>query len=155
MSSIFFTALSYVNMSGAGGSINVSMASPTGLTINRSEEVFVPGATSNRNTVVAMNSFTGGNANDLLLGGQDNGTFVSNLATHTLTRGADGSLFLGRATNSSSESANVITDFNASLGDRIGIVENNSLLSNFGFTGFNSIGDDQFNVSVQSQNSFL
>ncbi len=48
MSSIFFTDLSYVNTSGSGGSINVTIGSPTGFTINRSEEVFVPGATSNK-----------------------------------------------------------------------------------------------------------
>ncbi|MBC6432600.1 hypothetical protein FM036_18295 [Nostoc sp. HG1] len=141
MSSIFLTGLSYVNMSGAGGSINVSISSPTGLTINRSEEVFVPGATSNRITVVATNSYTAGNANDLLLGGQDNGTFVSNLGTDTLTRGTNHSLFLGTTTTSASGRANVITDFNASLGDGIGIGINNNLLSNFGFIGFNSIGD--------------
>ncbi|MCL6749464.1 hypothetical protein KBT16_00075 [Nostoc sp. CCCryo 231-06] len=138
MSRIFLTGLSYVNMSGAGGSINVSISSPTGLRINRSEEVFVPGAKSNTSSVVATNSYTGDNANNLLFGGEDNGTFVSNLDTDTLTRGTNRSLFLGTATNSASGRVNVITD----LGDGIGIVaNNNNLLNNFGFTGFNLIGD--------------
>ncbi|MBW4451677.1 MAG: hypothetical protein KME55_02760 [Nostoc indistinguendum CM1-VF10] len=154
MSSIFVTGLSYVNISGAGGSMNLSIASPTGLTINESEKVFVSGATSNRSTVVATNSLSRGNTNDLLLGGQDNGTFVSNLGTDALTRGADGSLFIGRATTSTSERTNVMTDFNASLGNGIGIVENNNLLNNFAFTGLNSIGDDQV-VNVQFQNNLL
>ncbi|HYX12816.1 MAG TPA: hypothetical protein VE944_00305 [Nostoc sp.] len=141
MSSIFLTGLSYVNMSGAGGSINVSISSPTGLSINRSEEVFVSGATSNGSTVLATNSYTGDNTNDLLLGGQNNVTSVSNLGTDTLTRGTNSSLFLGTTTNSASESGNVIIDLNPSLYDAIGIEANNNLLSNFGFTGFNSIGD--------------
>jgi hypothetical protein len=141
MNSIFFTALSYLNMSGAGGSINVSISSPTGLRINRGEEVFAPRARSNRSTVVATNSYTASDANDLLLGGQDNGTFISNLDNDTLSRGTNRSLFLGTTTNSASERGAVITDFNSSLGDVIGIGTNNNLLSNFGFTGFNSIGD--------------
>ncbi|MCC5606617.1 hypothetical protein LC612_07405 [Nostoc sp. CHAB 5834] len=141
MSSIFLTGLSYLNTSGAGGSINVSISSPTGLRINRSEEVFVPGATSNRSTVVATNSYTGDNTNDLLLGGQNNGTFVSNLGTDTLTRGTNRSLFLGTTTNSTSRRSNVISDFNSSLGNGIGIVENNNLLSNLESTSFNLIGD--------------
>ncbi|HYX18557.1 MAG TPA: hypothetical protein VE944_30180 [Nostoc sp.] len=143
MSSIFLTGLSYVNTSGAGSSINLTIGSPTGFTINTSEEVFVPGATSNRSTVLATNSYTGDNTNDLLLGGQDNGTFVSNLDTDTPSRGTNPSLFLGTATNSASERVNVITDLNPSLGDAIGIQANNNLLSNFGFIGFNSI-DDSF-----------
>ena len=143
MSSIFLTGLSYVNTSGAGGSMNLTIASPTGFTINTSEEVFVPGATSNRSTVLATNSYTGDNTNDLLLKGQNNDTFVSNLGTDTLTRGTNGSLFLGTTTNSASGSSNVIIDLNPSLGDAIGIQANNNLLSNFGFIGFNSI-DDSF-----------
>jgi hypothetical protein len=154
MSSIFVTGLSYVNTSGAGGSMNLTIGSPTGLTINKSKKVFVSGATSNRTTVVATNSLSRDNTNDLLLGGQDNGTFVSNLSTDALTRGADGSLFIGRAITSTSESTNVMTDFNASLGNRIGIVEDNNLLNNFAFIGLNSIGDDQF-VNVQFQNNLL
>ena len=137
MSSIFFTAMSYVNTSGAGGSMNLTIGSPTGFTINTGEEIFVPRARSSRSSVVAMNSYTGGNANDLLLGGQDNGTFVSNLSTDTLTRGTNRSLFLGTTTNSASGRINIITDF----GDGIGIPANNSLLSNLAFTDFNSIGD--------------
>lgn len=141
MSSIFLTGLSYLNMSGAGGSINVSISSPTGLRINTSEEIFVPGATSNRSTVLATNSYTGDNTNDLLLGGQDNGTLVSNLGTDTLTRGTNRTLSLGTTTNSASGRGNVITDLNSSLGNVIEIGTNNNLLSNFGFTGFNLIGD--------------
>jgi hypothetical protein len=138
MSSIFVTGLSYVNTSGAGGSMNLTIGSPTGFTISTSEEIFVPGASSNRSTVLTMNSYTGDNTNDLLLGGQDNGTFVSNLDTDTPTRGTNRSLFLGTATNSASGRVNVITD----LGDGIEIVANNNNLSNnFGFTGFNLIGD--------------
>ncbi len=140
MSRIFLTGLSYVNMSGAGGSINVSIDSPTGLRINRSEEVFVPGATSNRSTVLATNSSSGDNTNDLLLGGQNNGTFVSNLGTDTLTRGTNRTLSLG-TTNSASGGGNVITDLNSSLANGIGIGTNNNQLSSFGFTGFNLIGD--------------
>ncbi|MCC5629420.1 hypothetical protein [Nostoc sphaeroides] len=139
MSSIFLTGLSYVNMSGAGGSINASISSPTGLRINRSQEVFVPGARSNRSTVVATNSYTGDNTNDLLLGGQNNGTFVSNLGTDTF-RGTNRSLFLG-TTNSTSGRSNVISDLNSSLSNVIGIGTNNNLLSNLEFAGFNSIGD--------------
>jgi hypothetical protein len=139
MSSIFLTGLSYVNMSGAGGSINASISSPTGLRINRSQEVFVPGARSNRSTVVATNSYTGDNTNDLLLGGQNNGTFVSNLGTDTFTRGTNRSLFLGTTTTSGP--SNVISDLNSSLGNGIGIGTNNNLLSNLEFAGFNSIGD--------------
>ena len=142
MSSIFLTGLSYVNLSGAGGSINVSISSPTGLSINRSEEVFVSGATSNGSTVLATDSYTEDNTNDLLLGGQNNVTSVSNLGTDTVTRGTNGSLFLG-TTNSASESGNVIIDLNPTLYDGIGIQANNNLLSNFGFIGFNSI-DDSF-----------
>ncbi|MBD2247024.1 hypothetical protein [Nostoc sp. FACHB-888] len=127
--------------------MNLSIASPTGLTINESEKVFVSGATSNRSTVVATNSLSRGNTNDLLLGDQDNDTFVSNLGTDALTRGADGSLFIG-TTTSTSEPTNVMTDLNASLGNGIGIVENNNLLNNFTFTGLNSIGDDQFQNSL-------
>ncbi|BBD64421.1 hypothetical protein NIES4072_19160 [Nostoc commune NIES-4072] len=141
MSRIFLTGLSYVNMSGAGGSVNVSISSPTGLTINRSEEVFVPRATSNRISVLATNSYTRDNTNDLLLGGQNNGTFVSNLGTDTLTRGTNPRLSLGTTTNSASGRSNVIADLNPSFGDVSGIQTNNNLLSNFGFTGFNSIGD--------------
>ncbi|WP_100897975.1 hypothetical protein [Nostoc flagelliforme] len=140
MSRIFLTALSYLNTSGAGGSVNASISSPTGLRINTSQEVFVPGATSNRITVLATNSYTGDNTNDLLLGGQNNGTFVSNLGTDTLTRGTNRSLSLG-TTNSASGRANVIADLNSSLGNGIEIQANNNQLSNFGFTGFNSIGD--------------
>lgn len=141
MSSIFLTGLSYVNLSGAGGSINASISYPTDLRINRSQEVFVPEATSNRSTVLATNSYTGDNTNDLLLGGQNNGTSVSNLGTDTLTRGTNRSLFLGTTTNSASGRGNVIIDLNPSLDNAIGIQANNNLLSNFGFTGFNSIGD--------------
>lgn len=140
MSSIFLRALSYLNTSGAGGSVNASISSPTGLRINTSQELFVPGATSNRITVLATNSYTGDNTNDLLLGGQNNGTSVSNLGTDTVTRGTNRSLFLG-TTNSASGRANVIADFNSSLGNGIEIQANNNLLSNFEFTGFNSIGD--------------
>ena len=141
MSSIFLRALSYLNMSGAGGSVNASISSPTGLRINTSQELFVPGATSNRITVLAANSYTGDNTNDLLLGGQNNGTSVSNLGTDTVTRGTNRSLFLG-TTNSASGRGNVIADLNSSLGNGIGIQANNNQLSNFGFTGFNSIGDN-------------
>jgi hypothetical protein len=155
MISTFVTGLSYVNTSGAGGSINVSSTSPTGLRINRSQEVFVPGSRSNRSTVVARNSFTTDNGNDLLLGGQGNGTFVGSLGTDITTRDADGSLFLGRATTSASGRANVIGDYNISLGDSFGIIQNKNLLNNFSFVSSNSIGDDQFNSSVQSNNSFL
>ncbi|AUB35916.1 hypothetical protein COO91_01809 [Nostoc flagelliforme CCNUN1] len=76
----------------------------------------------------------------MLLGGQNNGTFVSNLGTDTLTRGTNRSLSLG-TTNSASGRANVIADLNSSLGNGIEIQANNNQLSNFGFTGFNSIGD--------------
>ncbi|WP_375505390.1 hypothetical protein [uncultured Nostoc sp.] len=140
MSSIFVTALSYLTRRGAGGNMKVGTTSPTGLTINTSEEGFVRGATSNRSTVIATNSFITSNMNDLLSGDQNNGTFVSNLGTDTLTRGADGSLFLGTATTYSGPS-NVTTDFNTPLGDGIGTVANNNLLDNFGFTGLNSIVD--------------
>jgi hypothetical protein len=155
MSSTFVTGLSYVNTSGAGGSINVSSTSPTGLRINRSQEVFVPGSRSNRSTVVVRNSFTTDNGNDLLLGGQGNGTFVGSLGTNIITRDTDGSLFLGRVTTSASGRANVIGDYNVSLGDSFGIIQNKNLLNSFSFVSSNSIGDDQFNSSVQSNNSFL
>jgi Ca2+-binding RTX toxin-like protein len=155
MSSTFVTGLSYVNTSGAGGSINVSSTSPTGLRINRSQEVFVPGSRSNRSTVVVRNSFTTDNGNDLLLGGQGNSTFVGNLGTDIITRDTDGSLFLGRVTTSASGRANVIGDYNVSLGDSFGIIQNKNLLNSFSFVSSNSIGDDQFNSSVQSNNSFL
>ncbi|MDZ8223228.1 hypothetical protein [Nostoc sp. ChiVER01] len=140
MSSIFVTALSYLTRWGAGGNMKVSNTYPTGLTIDTNEEVFVPGGTSNRSTAIATNAFTISNANDLLLGGQNDGTLLSNLGTDTLTRGADGSLFLGTTTSASGRS-NVMTDFNTSLGDEIGIGASNNLLKNFGFTGLSSMVD--------------
>ncbi|MCC5615168.1 hypothetical protein LC605_08775 [Nostoc sp. CHAB 5836] len=155
MISTFVTGLSYVNTSGAGGSINVSSTSPRGSRINRSQQIFLPGGTSNRSIVVARNSFTTDDGNDLLLGIQGNGTFVGNLGTDITTRDADGSLFLGRATTSASGRANVISDYNVSLGDSFGIIDNNNLLNSFSFVASNSIGNDQFNSSVQSQNSFF
>ncbi|QFS44983.1 hypothetical protein GXM_02458 [Nostoc sphaeroides CCNUC1] len=75
----------------------------------------------------------------MLLGGQNNGTFVSNLGTDTF-RGTNRSLFLG-TTNSTSGRSNVISDLNSSLSNVIGIGTNNNLLSNLEFAGFNSIGD--------------
>ncbi|MGF2037099.1 MAG: hypothetical protein RMZ43_017570 [Nostoc sp. CmiVER01] len=140
MSSIFVTALSYLTRRGAGGNIKVRNTSPKGLTINTNEEVFVPGGTSNRSTVIATNAFTKSNTSDLLSVGQNDGTFLSNLGTDTLTRGADGSLFLGTTTSASGRS-NVRTDFNTSSDDGIGIVATNNLLNNFGFTGLNSMLD--------------
>ncbi|MEH1837783.1 MAG: hypothetical protein V7L20_03205 [Nostoc sp.] len=141
MSSIFLTALSYLTRRGAGGNIKVRTTSPTDFTINTSEEVFVPRATSNRSTMIATNAFTTSDMNDLLSGDQNDGTFFTNLGTDTFTRGADGSLFLGTATTSASGRSNVITDLNASLGDAIGIVGNKNLLNNFGFADLNSIVD--------------
>ncbi|MCC5643679.1 hypothetical protein LC607_12120 [Nostoc sp. CHAB 5824] len=158
MSSVYVTGLSYVNINGAGGSINLRATYPTGLTINNNEEVFVPGAKSNRTSVTVTDSSIISDiseGNDLLLGGRDNDTLVGNLGTDTLTRGADADLFVVEGATSNPLLTDVITDFNTSGGDSIGISANNNSLKDLIFASLDSTGDSFDDTLVQYQDSFL
>ncbi|MEA5623811.1 hypothetical protein [Nostoc sp. UHCC 0251] len=155
MSSVYVTGLSYVNINGAGGSINLRNTSPTGLTINDSEEIFVTRAKSNRTSVEVTDSFIRYDGSDLLLGGKGNNTLVGDLDTDTLIRGADDDLLVLEGSTSTPLLTDVITDFNTSGGNSIGISANNNSLKDLIFAGFDSTSDG-FNTSlVQYQDSFL
>ncbi len=155
MSSVYVTGLSYVNINGAGGSINLSNTNPTSLTINDSEEVFVTRAKSNRTSVEVTDSFIRYDGNDLLLGGKDNDTLVGDLDTDTLTRGADDDLFVLEEPTSNPLLTDVITDFNTSGSDSIGISANNNSLTDLIFASLDSTGDGFDTSLVQYQDSFL
>ncbi|MEH1844193.1 MAG: hypothetical protein V7L25_04045 [Nostoc sp.] len=159
MSSIYVTSLSYVNKSGAGGRMNVRANSSTGLTINKSQEVFLVGGRSNKTTVAVTDSSIEADGNDLLLGGKGNHTLVGDLNTDTLTRDADDNLFEFNAETSDSLLSDVISDSNnsnLSEGDSISIGANKNLSNDFGFAGFDLLGDGEVNNTlVQLKNSFL
>ncbi|MEH1830602.1 MAG: hypothetical protein V7L29_00560 [Nostoc sp.] len=159
MSSIYVTSLSYVNKSGAGGRMNVRANSSTGLTINKSQEVFLAGGRSNKTTVAVTDSSIEADGNDLLLGGKGNHTLVGDLNTDTLTRDADDNLFEFNAETSDSLLSDVISDSNnsnLSEGDSISIGANKNLSNDLGFAGFDLLGDGEINNTlVQLKNSFL
>ncbi|MEH2247736.1 hypothetical protein [Nostoc sp.] len=159
MSSIYVTSLSYVNKSGSGGSINVTSNSPTGLTINKSQEFFLAGGRSNKTTVAVTDSSIESDGNDLLLGGKGNHTLVGDLGNDTLTRDADDDLFGLNAETSDSLLSDVISNSNnsnLSEGDTIGIGANKNLSNDLGFAGFDLIDDGEVNNTlVQLKNSFL
>lgn len=152
MSSLYARGLSYININGAGGSINLRTTSPRGLTINNSKEIFVPRAKSNRTSVEVTDSFIRYYGNDLLLGGKDNNTLVGDLDTDTLTRGADDDLFVLEGVTSTPL---LTTGFNTSGGNSIGISANNNSLANRIFAGFDSTSDGFDTSLFQYQDSLL
>jgi hypothetical protein len=146
-SSIFITGLSYVNTSGAGSSINIETTSPIVGTINKSEEVFLAGATSNKATVAVTNSFIRVDKNDLLLGGKGNNA-LDDLSTDTLTKGGDTDLFLLKTAT--------YTPSLADRGDKVAMGASNIVPKGWVFRDFHSTSDIKIDSNlVPSQDSFL
>ncbi|MDZ8187265.1 MAG: calcium-binding protein [Nostoc sp. ChiSLP02] len=184
-SSISVTGLSYVNIKGAGGSVNLTVTSPDGSTISKSDNVFVVGGSSASTIVAATDSSIAGlvrtplsrdtdssnnlilgtakndylqgvAGNDVLLGGKGNDTLSAGAGIDRLTGGAGGDLFVLKTGTSDPLLADVITDFNAARGDRIGIVTNSIIPKNLVLQSFDSNDNGKLDATlVQYKNSFL
>jgi hypothetical protein len=163
-SSVFVIGLSYTDTSGAGSGINVTSTSPIGQTISQNQEVFIPGATSNRTTVAAKDSsikslisFNGGTppftdkissqeadlfGNSAILGKTD----------HDILIGTAGNNYVPRTEGNNAN----FTDFKTSASYGIDIVANNIASKNLVFSGFDSTHDGKVDgILVQYQNTFV